>query len=243
MFKTMKKWREKENFLTTPFGMIVTPIYISRRGLHKSILKFASTIDGDVLDFGCGSKPYESLFRNAKSYLGVDIQVSGHKHIDSKVDVFYDGKKLPFQDKSFDSVVSFEVFEHIFNLKEVLIEIIRILKPGGQILISIPFAWPEHEVPYDYARYTSYGIKDILEKNGCEIVEIHKSTTYFLATSQLMIAYLAWHVFPVGGLISRILQLLIIFPINLAAVLLDSLLPKRYDYFSNAIILCRLKNV
>lgn len=243
MFNKLKKWREKENYLTSPFGMIVSPIYISRRGLYKSILKFASNIHGNVLDFGCGSKPYESLFSNSKSYIGVDIEVSGHRHIDSKVDVFYDGKKLPFPDKSFDSLVAFEVFEHIFNLDEVLTEITRILKHNGQMLISIPFAWPEHEVPYDNARYTSYGIKFILEKNGFEILEIYKSTTYFLATCQLMISYLAWNVFPVGGIPSRILQILIIFPLNIISVLLNYLLPKNYEYFSNSIILCRNKSV
>ena len=105
-----------------------------------------------VLDFGCGSKPYENLFINIDEYVGCDIEVSGHDHLDSKIDYFFDGKNLPFIDDRFDSVVSFEVFEHIFNLPEILKEINRVTKTSGNILISVPFAWGEHEVPYDFAR-------------------------------------------------------------------------------------------
>ena len=84
------------------------------------------------MDFGCGSKPYESLFVNAKKYIGIDVEVSGHNHKDSKVDVFYDGKTLPFADKSFDAVVCFEVLEHIFNPDEAITEIRRVLKGDGE---------------------------------------------------------------------------------------------------------------
>jgi hypothetical protein len=91
----------QEAFLTTPLAMFISPVYIIRRGLYRGILKMAPKIVGNVLDLGCGSKPYESLFINAKSYVGVDIKLSGHNHKDSKVDFFYDGKVLPFPDNSY----------------------------------------------------------------------------------------------------------------------------------------------
>ena len=106
---------------------------------------------------GCGSKPYENLFVHADKYIGCDVEVSGHNHSDSKIDYFFDGKKLPFSDGTFDAVVSFEVFEHVFNLPEILTEINRVTKEKGTLLISIPFAYGEHEIPYDFARYTSFG--------------------------------------------------------------------------------------
>lgn len=233
----------RENFLTSPIAIIISPIYIIRRGLYKGILRIAPKIEGDILDMGCGSKPYESMFKNAKSYVGVDIEVSGHNHEDSKVDFFYDGKILPFPDNSFDCVVCFEVLEHVFNVNEIIAEVIRVLKPNGLLLITIPFAWEEHEIPYDFARYTSYGIKYIVEKNNLYIVEQIKSSSFVLAVSQIFINYLAQYVSPKGKFTSRLFQLLIIFPFNLASLLLNFILPKRYEYFLNNIVLCKSQKI
>ena len=189
MISSLKKRLRKEAFITSSLSIVINPVYIIRNGLYKAISNIAPNITGNVLDFGCGSKPYESLFVNANSYVGVDIEVSGHNHKDSKVDYFYDGKILPFNDAIFDAIVCFEVFEHVFNIEEVLAEIHRVLKPNGQLLISIPFAWDEHEIPYDFARYTSFGITHILNKNNFEVVKLTKTTTYILAVFQMLIAY------------------------------------------------------
>jgi SAM-dependent methyltransferase len=186
----------REEFLTSPLAIVVNPTYIIRNGIYRAILSVAPKIKGDVLDLGCGSKPYQSLFVNAHSYVGVDIAVSGHDHRGSKVDVYYDGAVIPFADGSFDSVVSFEVFEHVFNLEEVISETRRVLKPGGRLLITVPFAWEEHEAPYDFARYTSYGMKHMLEKAGFDILEMRKTTTCVLAVCQMFIAYISEHVLP-----------------------------------------------
>lgn len=238
LFKSLKMRLRKEYFLTTPLGMLISPVYFIRRGLYKSILKIAPRMEGKILDFGCGQKPYESMFINAKSYVGVDIEVSGHDHKDSKVDFFYEGKVLPFPDNSFDCVVCFEVLEHIFDIDDVLAEISRVLKPNGLCLVTVPFVFEEHEVPYDFARYTSYGIMHVLNSNNLKVVELIKSTTYVLAASQLVINYISKYVLPGGRVFYWIFQLLIIFPLNLMALLCDFVLPKRYGLFCNSVTLC-----
>jgi SAM-dependent methyltransferase len=162
-------------FISKRINFFISSVYIARSSLLKAIKKNAKEINGRVLDFGCGSKPYESIFTNAIDYIGLDIKSSGHNHIYSKVDFFYDGKTLPFPDNNFDVVVCFEVFEHVFNLEELLIEINRVLKKDGKLLISIPFAWDEHEIPFDFARYTSFGIAHILSKNGFQVIELKKT--------------------------------------------------------------------
>ena len=240
MFEKLVNRLRREAFITSPIGIVISPVYFIRNGLYKNIRDLSPRLNGAILDFGCGSKPYESLFVNATSYIGVDIQVSGHNHRDSRIDVFYDGKTFPFARDQFDAVVCFEVFEHVFNIDELLVEIRRVLKPGGQLLMSIPFAWDEHEVPYDFARYTSFGIKHVLERNGFEVLESRKTTTYVLALCQLFIAYLALQVFPRDRIVSRVLQLLVIFPLNLLSLLLNFVLPKRYEYYSNNVVLARL---
>jgi SAM-dependent methyltransferase len=243
MLQQLKKRLRREAFLTTPLSIVTNPVYIIRNGLYKTIAEIAPTITGDVLDFGCGSKPYETLFTNVNSYIGVDIAVSGHDHKEkgkeSKMDICYDGKTLPFQNNHFDAVVCFEVFEHVFNIDDAISEIKRVLKPNGQLLLSIPFAWDEHEVPYDFARYTSYGIRHILERNGFKVVELRKTTTYLLAVCQMFIAYLSQYVSPRGVLTEKLFQLFLIFPLSALSIILNCLLPKRYEYFCNSVVLSK----
>jgi hypothetical protein len=101
----------------------------------------------------------------------------------------------------------------------------------------VPFAWDEHEAPYDFARYTSYGIRHILQRHKFEVVEINKTTTYVLAVCQMWIAYLSQHVFPKKKPLSIAFQLLVIFPLTLGSLLLNALLPRRYEYFCNCVVL------
>jgi len=228
----------RERFAPTPLSVIYKPDYIIRRGLISAVKEAAPIVTGDLLDFGCGSKPYASLFSNARSYVGVDLATTGHDHRDSRIDVFYDGRSLPFPDEHFDGVVSFEVFEHVFNLSEVIQEICRVTKVGGCLLVSIPFAWPEHEAPFDFARYTSFGIRHLLEAAGYEVVTVKKTTSALLATFQVLIAYLM-DISPRVRVLRYLRQVCFIFPCTLAAFALDAILPKRYQYFCNCLVLAK----
>ena len=194
--KSLKSRIKKEQFQPTLFGLIINPVYIVHSGLFKYINKFAPQMKGSVLDFGCGSKPYENLFINSDEYIGCDIEVSGHDHHDSNIDYLFDGKKLPFANDRFDSVVSFEVLEHVFNLPEILQEINRVTKTSGTFLISVPFAWHEHEAPYDFGRYTSFGMTHILREHGFQVIEYNKTTTHFLTICQLFVSYLVQNIAP-----------------------------------------------
>ncbi|OSZ76877.1 hypothetical protein CAP36_10600 [Chitinophagaceae bacterium IBVUCB2] len=147
--------------------------YFTRGALYKKIKQFAPQLHGRLMDFGCGSKPYQSLFINATEYIGVDYAGEGHSHTNESIDVLYDGKKIPFPDEYFDGAFSSEVVEHVFNLEEILPEIARVIKREGKLLITCPFVWPEHEVPVDYARYTQFALKDLLEKNGFSLLVAH----------------------------------------------------------------------
>ncbi len=217
-------------FITSPMSM-ASPVYIARHGIFRVLNSIASTLKGDILDFGCGSKPYESLFTYSLSYIGIDIEESGHNHISSNVDFYYDGKVLPFEDSSFDVIVSFEVFEPVFNIEGVLFALQRVLKTYGKLLISIPFVWNEHEIPYDFARYTSFRITHILSKNGFQVTDLRKITTYFLAIGQMLIAYSSQHLLPKGRVLGAISRMVFVFPAKLFLVAMKSLLPKITTYF------------
>lgn len=227
-------------FQPSPWGILINPYYLVRRRLFLALRKASQQLSGSVLDFGAGMAPYRGLFAHAARYVTVDIAVSGHPDEEKRVDFHYDGKVLPFGDGEFDGVFSSEVFEHIFNLEDILAEINRVLKPGGQLLITMPFAWPEHEVPYDFGRYTSFGITNLLNRMGFEIVALTKTSNYIESTAQLFSAYFVQLKIVRGSAaLTGIFTLLLAAPINLLGMLLGMLLPNPGTLYLNYVILAK----
>jgi SAM-dependent methyltransferase len=97
----------------------------------------AEHISGKTLDVGCGQKPYEHIYRSSK-YIGLEID-SPENRANKKADFYYDGKRFPFEDDEFDSIVCHQVLEHVFNPSRFLSELHRVIKIGGYFLISVPF--------------------------------------------------------------------------------------------------------
>jgi SAM-dependent methyltransferase len=152
------------------------------------------------------------------------------------VDVYYDGKHLPFENETFDSLFCSEVVEHIFDPDEILKELNRVLKPGAKALITVPFSWNEHETPYDYARYTSFGITHLLEKNGFRIVAIKKTGSFARVNFQNWALYF-FELFKKWGKPGYVLSLVFIIPINIIGSLLCLLLPRNESlYFTNIVL-------
>ena len=173
MFGKIKRLLFKDQFRPSVSGLFTNPFYFGRSALYYTIKNQSHHIFGKTLDIGCGSKPYESMFKSSE-YIGLDVKSSGHKHEYSQVDVYYDGLNIPFNNNHFDSVVCFEVLEVIFNPELFLMEANRVLKPGGRAVFTVPFIWDEHEQPYDYARYSSFGLKHLFEKCGFTVIESDK---------------------------------------------------------------------
>ncbi len=214
--------------------------YLIRIKLYQAFTRFIPELSGVVMDFGCGAKPYRSLF-NCDSYIGVDYLSEGHPHINEQIDVFYDGKKLPFPNDYFDSVFSSEVFEHVFNLPDMLFEIHRVMKPGGQMLFSCPFCWNLHEEPNDFARYTPYALKSMLEAAGFSIVKQERTGNFILCIAQLVNLYFYTHIASKlkNRYVRRSFLVLISVPINLFGLFFSFLLPTGKDLYFNNVILAR----
>ncbi|MFB2121292.1 class I SAM-dependent methyltransferase [Parapedobacter sp. 2B3] len=238
MVAKLKQLYNKSLFQPTFLGLFFNPFFIIRRGLYKGVSQFSSHMHGKLLDFGCGSKPYKALF-GVSEYVGTDIEVSGHDHRNEAIDVYYDGNTLPFADESFDSVFSSEVFEHVFNLSQILDELHRVLKPGGSMLVTVPFVWDEHEIPYDFARYTSFGLKHVLQEKGFVVLQEKKTTNYVGTLCQMWAAYVYQHIFPKQKGIRIALTPLFITPITLCGLFLSAILPKNMNFFHNNVMVVR----
>jgi len=237
MFVYLKKLYQREMFFPSFFlGLWVNPFFIVRRALMLGVGRIAEEFrGGQLLDVGCGSKPYASLFK-VDSYIGIDLEVSGHNHTASEIDCFYDGKVIPFEDQKFDYAFTTSVFEHVFNLDELVDEIYRVLKTGGKLAITCPFVWEEHEQPYDFARYSSFGITHFLEQHGFEVERLEKSSTYFPTVMQMLSAYISQHCLPKNRYLQVILTPIFVSPINLLGVLLGLVLPKNRNLYLDNII-------
>jgi len=138
----------------------------------------ASLINGSVYDFGAGASPYREYFLTlASEYIAVDWADNYQKHnIDITADL---NKPLPIADNVADVVVSLSVLEHLQCPQGMLDEGFRVLKPGGAILLQVPWQWWVHEAPHDFFRYTPYGLRYLLENSGFQEIEIKAQAGFF----------------------------------------------------------------
>lgn len=127
---------------------------------------------GTLLDVGCGKRPYRLIYDRCVDFsVGTEVQFSPHGT--DQADLISYAEHLPFADNSFDTILCTEVLEHTRHPFQVVTELTRLLKPGGYLLISIPFIYPIHEAPHDYWRFTRYGLQKMCQDNGLEVIEIN----------------------------------------------------------------------
>jgi SAM-dependent methyltransferase len=188
MIASLRQWVREAQFRPGPGGLLLNPFHLARRSLWRAMERSAPALKGSLLDVGCGTRPYRSLFR-VDRYVGLEIDTPMARQR-GIADAFYEGTHFPFADGEFGSVLCNQVLEHVFNPDVFLGEIRRVLQPGGRMLLTVPFVWDEHEQPYDYARYSSFGLKALLERNGFVVEEHRKLLDDFGLVLQLVNAYL-----------------------------------------------------
>jgi SAM-dependent methyltransferase len=142
------------------------------------LAKFIPYYKGVMVDLGCGEAPYKEFFlQYVDQYIGVDWTNSYHK---IKADVVSDlNERVALPNKCADVVISISVMEHLHNPQRFLKEVYRILKDGGVFILQVPFQWWVHEEPYDYFRFTPYGLKYLLQKAGFRKIEIYPTGGFF----------------------------------------------------------------
>ena len=235
--KQLKSYIEKQKFEPDLLSLFINPLYFVRYGLMENIRDLGENIKGKTLDVGCGNKPYKNYFQSSE-YLGLEID-SIENRARKRADYFYNGQIFPFSDDEFDSIVTNEVFEHVFEPELFLSEINRVLKIKGFILVTVPFVWDEHEQPVDYARYSSFGLKHILNKYGFEVIVAKKSIADIRVVFQLLNLYIYKKALTNNQYINIITTIFLMSPFNLLGVILAKILPENDDLYLNNIILAK----
>jgi SAM-dependent methyltransferase len=143
----------------------------SRIWLERENAAFAKTLPpgSRVLDAGAGEQPYKTLFAHC-TYEAADFEAVDKPY--AKSDYVCDLIAIPVEDQRFDGIIFNQVMEHLPDPLAALKELRRTLKPGGTMICTAPFYYQEHEIPYDFFRYTQFGWRSLLERAGMEVVRI-----------------------------------------------------------------------
>jgi len=124
----------------------------------------ADSVSGVLLDLGAGNQPFKVWYSGlAEKCVAADVAPA------PGLDVLSMAAPLPFASASFDTVLCTSVLEHVHDAEAVVSEIARVLRPGGRLIITVPFLYPTHEAPYDYWRTTHWGLRSVLTRHGLEV--------------------------------------------------------------------------
>jgi SAM-dependent methyltransferase len=175
-----------------------------------SLRRVAPRARGRLLDVGCGDKPYEAIFRPfVTEYIGVEhrdtfaLTSAAEPELGNGKrgpDVLYTGERLPFPDRSFDTVLSVQVLEHTPRPAELVREMGRVLKGDGLLILMAPFQFRLHEQPHDYFRYSQHGLRELCARAGLEITHIEQQGSLWSLMGHKLNSYLAFRVAQMGGM-------------------------------------------
>jgi SAM-dependent methyltransferase len=134
---------------------------------YQLVLKHKDRLSGPFLEVGSrdyGETQDLRAFFPGETYIGVDL--SDGKGVDTTVDLTQPFEAIDEQlgQQRFGTIFSFSVMEHCDNPFLMAENMERLLKPGGRIVLSVPFAWKFHGYPSDYWRFTREGVKKLFPR-------------------------------------------------------------------------------
>ena len=162
-----------------------------------------ATAHGDVLDVGAGAQPYRPLLPADSRYRAIDIAIAGEAFGYNLPDIeYFEGDRWPVEDSSVDVVLATETLEHVPEPAVFLAESRRVLRPGGRIVLTVPFAARWHYIPHDYWRYTPSSLRNLLKAAGFAEVVVHARGNEVTVACYKLIALALPALFPPEGGVS-----------------------------------------
>lgn len=147
------------------------PHYLHLSDLRLALEQARNRHPCRILDFGCGGSPYRSLFAGSP-YHRADLP--GPSGLDFIID---ERSRLPVPDGCYDLVLSTQVLEHVPSPEDYLAECFRVLRPGGQLLLTTHGTFYDHGSPHDYQRWTADGLQSQIKQAGFQVHKVKKLTT------------------------------------------------------------------
>jgi len=148
-----------------PWHPLAYIIRLLPRRLEEMAPDLRVTPGGRVLDLGCADMPYRRFFGSDVEFVGADLPGNPLATLDLQLD-----GTVPAVDASFDAVLSTQVLEHVADPAVYLRESLRVLRPGGRLLLSTHGIMVYHPDPVDYWRWTCAGLRRVVETAGFRVV-------------------------------------------------------------------------
>lgn len=158
---------------------------LNRYLIDRAVESFARSLPTGVavLDVGAGGGHYRHHYTGQR-YVAVDrgYEQSGF----SGLDVAGDIRRLPFADCGVGAAMCVEVIEHVFETREFLAELARVLEPGARLLLTSPLCFGEHMQPWDFHRFTRFALQRLMTEAGFEIESLEARGGFFTLAAYLM---------------------------------------------------------
>lgn len=184
---------------------------------RRQIPRGLENATGVILDIGAADRWITAHLPETARYIALDYPATGNAFYDAQPDIFADACSLPIADQCIDGVVCLEVIEHVPDPALALKEIARVLKPSGRAWVSMPFLYPVHNEPFDFQRFTEFGLRRDVARASLEVVSLHQSGHAIRAAGLIMCLAIAGGVDAKKGVLK-----IILLPIALLAIVLTN---------------------
>jgi SAM-dependent methyltransferase len=165
----------------TPFH----PQWFVLRNEQEKLAQAGLNARGYVLDIGAGKQEIRHYLPAYCHYFSLDYYQTATEWYHSIPQVFGDGQALPIRANSIDTVLLLDVLEHLPTPEACVKEVQRVLRPGGKFILQVPFLYPLHDAPYDYQRWTCFGLRRLAQKYRFQI-EMETSLGHPLESAALL---------------------------------------------------------
>jgi SAM-dependent methyltransferase len=158
---------------------------LNRYLIDRAVASFARSLPSGIvmLDVGAGGGHYRRHFA-AQRYVAVDrgFEQPGYAGLDVAGDI----RRLPFGDASVEAAMCVEVIEHVYETREFLAELARVLAPGARLLLTSPLCYGEHMQPWDFHRFTRYALERLMAEAGFDIESLEARGGFFTLAAYLV---------------------------------------------------------
>lgn len=220
---------------------LLRPDFISDYLLRRRISQSSRFVNGRVLDIGCGDRRYETLLTGRDvSYIGLELPSNNRQAFvrdTARAECWGSALNLPFKNDAFETIVCFQVLEHLPDPQQAVKEMSEAIQPNGIVVCTAPQMYHEHAVPHDYFRFTQYGLKHLFERQGFVTVDVLPCGGFFARIGQKISYALRCRnrlLFVVGRIIA--------IPLHIVFLVFDRLRMTRGDYTDNIIIARKVRS-
>lgn len=184
--------RALQKCLSAYYGCFM--VYVNTHMMRDKLARFGPVMRGKLLDVGAGTKPYREFFSHVDNYIGANALPyylpAIPADIGKSTDIWIsDALPLPFADGSFDCLSSFQVLSVIEDPGAFFAELRRLVKPGGDILLSTDFLYPKW-AEGDCFRHTDHSLRSLALRSGFDVVAVESFGGWMTTVHCLLMRYI-----------------------------------------------------